>query len=408
LRIPRPAPALFAAVVIVVLAAVIRIELFPFESNDYRAFVSQWYAFIQNNGGFVALRYQFADYNVPYLYLIALLTYLPVPVLAGVKTISVLFDMLLAFYGYKLVALKYPRGWVPFAAASVVGLLPTVVMDGSMWAQCDSIYAAFGLGGLYYVVRSKPWLACVFFGLALSFKMQVIFLLPVLLVLALRRKIPWPALLVVPGVVLAMDVPALLVGADPGQLLSVYTSQVGEYSQLTLNAPNVYQLFDFGTNTDSVRTWGILVTGMLVLALMLVTLVRRVPLTVSRVVLLGTVLVILIPYFLPAMHERYFFLADVLSVVAAFYVPRRLWPVPILVQFASAFSYVPFLAGRRGVETTVVDFWILALAMLLALVLVLREFLARSQVQLNPSQHDEQQRSAQQLPEHVGGHQAER
>jgi len=129
---------------------------------------------------------------------------------------------------------------------------------------------------------------------------------------------------------------------------------------------------------------------------------------VSRVVLLGTVLVILVPYFLPAMHERYFFLADVLSVVAAFYVPRRLWPVPLLVQFASAFSYVPFLAGRRGVEAIPVDFWILALAMLLALALVLREFFVRSQVQLNPSQHEEQRRPARQLQEQAGGYQAER
>jgi Gpi18-like mannosyltransferase len=376
----RRTPALVAAtvivVLIVVLAVVIRVELFPFQSNDYRAFVAQWYDFISANGGFSALRYQFANYNVPYLYLIALLTYLPVPVLAGVKTISVLFDLLLAFYAYKLVALKYPRGWLPFAAAAVVSLLPTVVMNGSMWAQCDSIYAAFGLGGLYYAVRSRPWLACVFFGLALSFKLQIVFLLPVLAVLVLRRKIPWPALVAVPGVVLAMDVPALLVGASPSQLLSVYTDQVGEYSQLTLNAPNVYQLFDFDPR---VRTLGIFVTGVLVLALVLLAVISRAPLSVSRVVLLGTVFVILVPFFLPAMHERYFFLADVLSVIVAFYVPRRLWAVPVLVQFASAFSYVPFLSGRRGgAQTTMVDFWVLALAMLAALVLVVWEFAARS------------------------------
>jgi hypothetical protein len=42
------------------------------------------------------------------------------------------------------------------------------------------------------------------------------------------------------------------------------------------------------------------------------------------------------------MHERYFFLADVLTVVLAFYRPR-LWFVPLIVQAASLLSYLPFL-----------------------------------------------------------------
>jgi Gpi18-like mannosyltransferase len=89
-------------------------------------------------------------------------------------------------------------------------------------------------------------------------------------------------------------------------------------------------------------------------------------------VLLATMFVVLAPFFLPSMHERYFYLADVLSVVVAFHHPRRLWPVPLLVQFASAFSYVPFLSqgGPGSGETAAVPFWILALAMLAALALL--------------------------------------
>ena len=193
MRTIRPTPALVVAAGIVLLALAMRLVLFPFQSGDYRMFLAQWYDLIDANGGFSALRYQIGNYNVPYLYLIALLTYLPVPALAGIKAISVLFDLLLVLFVYKLVALRYPGTWKPFLAAAVVSLLPTVVVNSAMWAQCDSIYAAFGLGGLYYAVRSKPWLACVFFGLALSFKLQIVFLFPVLLVLVLLRKMPWPA-----------------------------------------------------------------------------------------------------------------------------------------------------------------------------------------------------------------------
>jgi Gpi18-like mannosyltransferase len=402
LRIARLTPAL----VIVVLAVVVRVELFPFQSNDYRVFVAQWYDFIAANGGFSALRFQFANYNVPYLYLITLLTYLPVPALAGVKIISVLFDLLLAFFTYRLVALKYPRGWMPFLAAAAVSLLPTVVTNGAMWAQCDSIYAAFGLGGVYYAVRSRPWLACVFFGLALAFKMQIVFLFPLLLVLALMRKLPWPALLVVPGVVLLMDGPALLAGADPGQLLTVYTDQVGEYTQLTLNAPNVYQFLGNDVDANLLRTVGVVVTAVLVLAVVFMAVASRARLTVSRVVLLAALFAILVPFFLPAMHERYFFVADVLSVIIAFYLPRRLWPVPLLVQFASFLSYLPFLNGLRTGEG-VVDFGILTAAMAVALALVVWEFVAGSQVQLETRQDQQQQRATGQLAESVRGQQAE-
>lgn len=362
------------------LALAVRLVLVDFQSMDYRAFVAQWYDFIKANGGFSALRYEFANYNVPYLYLLAILTYLPVPTLIGVKVISILFDLLLAFYTYKLVALKYPRGWVPFLAAVTVSLLPTVVTNGAMWGQCDSIYAAFGVGAVYYAVRSRPWLACVFFGLALAFKLQIVFLFPLLLILVLLRKVPWPGLLVVPGVVLLLDGPALLVGANPAQLLSVYVDQAGEYTRLTLNAPNVYQFLTVTNSADMIRNAGVLFTGTLALIVILGVVASRMALTIPRVVLLATVFAILVPFFLPAMHERYFYLADALSVIVAFYFPRRLWPVPLLVQFASFFSYTPFLFGRAGVDLK----W-LALAMLAALVLVGRELVLQTRRPLTPT-----------------------
>jgi hypothetical protein len=56
--------------------------------------------------------------------------------------------------------------------------------------------------------------------------------------------------------------------------------------------------------------------------------------------------------------------------------------VPVLVQFASAFSYVPFLSQRGPAAdgTAAVPFWILALAVLAALALLLWELIARPDV----------------------------
>jgi Gpi18-like mannosyltransferase len=364
-------PAVHRAVVLVAVlccAVCVRLPLFPFRSGDYDAYFGQWYTFIAQHGGFAALRYDFANYNVPYLYLLALLTYTPIPALWGVKLISVAFDLLLALFSYRIVALRRPGTWWPVVTAGVVLFLPTVVMNSSLWGQADSIYSAFGVAGVYFVLRRRPWLACLCFGLAFSFKLQIVFLFPVLVPLAVRRRVPWPALLLIPGVYLLLAVPALLAGANVRELLTVYADQAGTYQQLTLNAPNLYQFLGDVGHVPTVRALGIELTGLLLVALALPVVVRRMELTPTRIVLATTVSALLVPYFLPAMHERYFYLADVLAVIAACHVPRRLWALPVLEQFASAFSYAPFLLLSRGSgSATLVGFPILSTVMLAAL-----------------------------------------
>ncbi|HEX3815004.1 MAG TPA: hypothetical protein VHX59_19395 [Mycobacteriales bacterium] len=345
---PRGHPRAVAVAAIVVVAIMVRAQFFDFRSGDYTAYVGQWYSYIAAHGGFHALKDNFANYNVPYLYLLAILTYTPVSALLGVKLISVAFDLVLAFFVYRIVGLRHPATWWPVVAGAVVLLLPTVVLNSSMWGQADSIYSSFGIGGLYFLLRRRPWLAMLFFGLAFAFKLQIVFIFPLLLLLALRRYIPWRVLPVIPAVYVVLDLPAILLGASPHDLLTVYSGQTETYSQLTLNAPNVYQYLGDGGDVHLLRDVGIVVTGVLLLALMVPVVVRRLALTPTRIVLAATVSVVVVPYFLPSMHERYFYLADALVVISAFYVPRRLWPLPILEQFASLFSYLPFLLMSTG------------------------------------------------------------
>src|SRR4051794_20761878 len=83
----------------VMMALSARAFLMPDESLDYLTFLDPWYRHIASHGGFHALADpDFSDYNVPYLYLLTALTYLPLPALAGIKWISILFDLALAYY----------------------------------------------------------------------------------------------------------------------------------------------------------------------------------------------------------------------------------------------------------------------------------------------------------------------
>ena len=82
---------------------------------------------------------------------------------------------------------------------------------------------------------------------------------------------------------------------------------------------------------------------------------RRRPLSEPQIVLLAAALVLAVPFFLPEMHERYFYLADVLTIVAAFHV-RRFWPVAVVVGLCSVLSYAPFLWNRTVVALPLVAF----------------------------------------------------
>ncbi|WP_416977100.1 glycosyltransferase 87 family protein [Streptomyces sp. T028] len=346
-----------AVYTLVTTALAARVFLLPDRSGDYVTFLDPWYRHLESHGGFAALADPgFSDYNVPYLYLLAGLTYLPVSALAGIKWISILCDLALAYYTFRIVARLRPgSSWAAFGAAGVVLLLPTVVTNSGWWGQCDGVYAVFLVGGVHEVLRRRPWWACGFFGIALAFKFQAVFLFPFLLVLVLLGRVPWRSLLAVPGVYLALDVPALLLGADPWRLLTVYARQTETYQFLSMHAPSVYEFVSVPGDTRPVRTAGVLVAGAVVAVLIGLTVwsLRRgrpgaadpgdagaSPLTDARIVLLAACSSIVVPFLLPSMHERYFYLADVLTVVAAFVLPRQLWYVPVLVQLASFGSYL--------------------------------------------------------------------
>jgi len=351
---PRPRTAdptvkALAAYTVVAVALAARVFLLPGESGDYLTFLRPWYQHIAGHGGFAALADPgFSDYNVPYLYLLAALTYLPVPALTGIKAISVLADLAMAYCALRIVArLRPAHPWAGFGAAAVVLLLPTVVTNSGWWGQCDAVYAVFLVGGIHQVLRHRPWWACAFFGIALAFKFQAVFLFPFLLVLVLVGRVPWRSLLAVPAAYLALAAPALALGADPWRLLTVYARQTNTYRLLSVNAPSVYEFVSVPGDTDAVRGAGVLIAGTLVVLLSAAaawSLRRARPggpgLTDTRIVLLAACSATVVPFLLPSMHERYFYVADVLTSVAAFALPRRLWYVPVLVQLASFGSYL--------------------------------------------------------------------
>ena len=83
----------------------------------------------------------------------------------------------------------------------------------------------------------------------------------------------------------------------------------------------------------------------LVLLLLGTLFVFRRRLTDAALLSAGMVLALGVPFLLPYMHDRYFFLADVLTLVWACAMPRHL-PAPALVQLASLSAYLVYFRQR--------------------------------------------------------------
>ncbi|MFI5954939.1 hypothetical protein [Cryptosporangium sp. NPDC051539] len=346
---------------LVLLAALIRYACRSYYTSDLVVF-GQWYDQLQEHG----FHRNVGNYNAPFLYLLEIASWLPGATLMKIKLVLVAFDVLLIFFVFRTVALFRP-GKPAIAAALIAAFTPTVVVNASMYGQCDSIWAAFCLGGLYYLIRDKPWAAMALFATAYAFKPQAIFLFPVILLAVLAGKAKARTLLALPLTYLLLDLPAVLLGRNPVELLTLYADQLDEPSALRRGAPNVYQYLRVTVGLDVLKNLGYLFAAALVLGVCYVLIASRARLDATRLVTAGAFFAIAIPWLLPGMHERYFYLADVLTLVLAFYRPR-LWFLPLVVQAASFLAYLPFLF-RTGPVGPLLDPRLLATLMLAALVL---------------------------------------
>src|SRR5215217_8436860 len=150
------------------LALALRFSLFNFESIDYRLFLSPWYDFIVSKGGVSALGYEFADYTPPYLYLLTLATYLPLPKLYAIKLISISFDFLLAFFVLLIVRLKYENRVVWMSSFFVALFAPTVFINSALWGQSDATYTSMLVASISFAIRQRPSLSLLSLPLCLQ------------------------------------------------------------------------------------------------------------------------------------------------------------------------------------------------------------------------------------------------
>ena len=143
-----------------VLALVVRLKFRQFESGDFIVFLQPWFDELRAGGGLPAIANYTGDYNMPYVTILALLTYLPFSALTSIKLVSIVFDFVLAISAAYLVYTVTTKNRKMLAAGTymVMLFLPQFFLNSACCGHCDAIYSSFCILALTFFIKDKYWL----------------------------------------------------------------------------------------------------------------------------------------------------------------------------------------------------------------------------------------------------------
>jgi Gpi18-like mannosyltransferase/phage tail protein X len=338
---PKPwrlAAALMVAALLAGLA--LRFAFRAHVTSDATAYLA-WYAYARAHG-VAALREVFTDYAPFYSYLLLIAAKfdgLAEP-LTLIKTISVAFEL-----GCALVLAHIVRDATasPLRAALVfcaAWLAPTVLINGAVIGQIDSLWTFFTLAAVALFLRGRNGVPL--FAVAIAAKLQAVFLGPFVFGLVLRRRVHWGWLAALPAAYLLLALPVLVAGRPFASVFAVYQGQAGLFDLLTMNAANVW-VFASTTPYALGVAVGLALAGAAGLALSVF--IARTDRDGPEFLLLAACLsLLLMPFLLPKMHDRYFFAFELASIALAALNPRYL-PVAVVAQANGVLSLLGFVAG---------------------------------------------------------------
>jgi len=331
---------------LIIAAVMARLLVFDYRTLDYENFLSQWVEYFRQYGGFKALNRSVGNYNIPYLYFLAAFSYLDISDLHLIKLLSVSADVLLALSSGLLAAYFTGNPWKRFCTFLGVLILPTVFLNGAVWGQCDSLYTAFLILGIYLALDDFPVCSIISFTVAFAFKLQAVFVLPVIFILLLYRRIRLLDCLAAPLTYILIVLPAVVAGRPFWETITLYFNQTGSIgSGLNYNSSSLFAILDNPADAAMASKLAIASAFLFMLVVILFCVTFRPEITSNTVLAAAVLFAVGIPFLLPHMHDRYFFAADILTfILGIVYLP--LLPAALLTQFASLLGYHAYLKMR--------------------------------------------------------------
>lgn len=296
-------------------------------------------------GGLNSLLTLNADYNLPYQYAMLVMTWLPLDKLHAIKLFSILFDFILAYYVFKLVWEITKNNFNSFMAGSVALLIPTVVINSSAWGQSDGIYTALLLATIYYIIKEKPSMAMLMYTLSFGFKIQAIFLGPIMAIFLFKKFFKLKHLLIPAGVYVLLSLPIVAIGGSFTRIIDIAMKQINIREGFSFYLPNFFYIFNANALLEY-STWVKPFIAMFVIIIAGLSFVayQKIKTDSPRNILVwSAIFAFLCPFFLVRMHERYYFPAIILLLVLSFIDKGKFFKSLLTTEVISLLAYTTVL-----------------------------------------------------------------
>lgn len=326
---------------ILLLAVLVRAVFWTQRPPDMGLFLEPWFAHIVHFGPINAFAHPFSNYEPLYLYFLALGSlahglFAPIAIIKFLSVAGTLF--LVIALAELLKAAGVDRRGALFAL-----VLPSVAINDTLLAQCDALWAGSCILGLAAMIRGQSLRAMVWCGIAVAFKAQAAFMAPLIIGAMIGRRVAWwqwgvPALVFV-----ATLVPPWLLGWPAGKLLTVYFDQAA-YDRIPGRLGNPWMLGTMFADHASRNWFALGYAAAAIAAVTIGALAARGARDARLLILLGALAGTALPFLLPKMLERYYFLGDVMTLALALSLNNRpAWSAMRSVQMASILTHLAYV-----------------------------------------------------------------
>ena len=234
-----------------------------------------------------------------------------------------------------------------FLAYGITLMFPVISAGSAMWGMGDSIYLLFALTAVGFTLQKKADFGLISLGIASVFNINALFLLPVFLMLYLRKEVKiisfifpfigfwvnkWFLMPECPMFNSIFAAERLLSESRPTRLLSY-------------NYPNIFQLFgpgEFVQEYSQAAVWLVVFAAVIFGVL---TAMNKKDITNKRIVSLFVLSALLLPFLAPFMNERSGMLAAVLALILGFTTMKKFY-IPIIQGILVYIAFSTFFRGE--------------------------------------------------------------
>ena len=285
------------------------------------------------------------------------------------KIFPIICDLLGALLIWRVAEKRHAGSRIAAVLALLYAFNPAVFIDSAAWGQIDSIFTLLVAICALEAAEEKYIPSLAAFALAMLIKPQAMLFGPLglfaILVLLIRSRSSKKVAEFLLGAAVALGILYIFafvftigraesvldaVTRPVSWLTALYGETLGSYSYLTINALNLYALFDYNwVSTEVQPLWTVFAYVMFALSYLYCMFLCAKSKRRHHLVLAGGVLIVLIFTFGPMIHERYIFPALLLLALAyAIERDRRILLSLTIITITTAMNELLVLQGGMG------------------------------------------------------------